>query len=168
MQALPGIGPTTAAGVVAFAYDKPAIYLETNVRSVFLHELFPKDDQVPDRALVPFVVDTCPDEGARAWYYALLDYGAFLKTQVKNPARRSAHYARQSAFAGSRREKRGFVLKCVLAADGGIAEREVFELLSAYEREAGRGDVDPQLCRQLVEQLVAEGFFHEEGGLLIP
>ena len=44
---LPGIGPATAAGVVAFAYDKPAVYLETNVRSVFLHELFPDQEGVP-------------------------------------------------------------------------------------------------------------------------
>ena len=33
MLALPGIGPATAAGVVAFAYQRPAVYLETNVRS---------------------------------------------------------------------------------------------------------------------------------------
>ena len=35
LLALPGIGPATAAGVVAFAYQRPAVYLETNVRSVF-------------------------------------------------------------------------------------------------------------------------------------
>ena len=38
---LPGIGPATAGGVMAFAYQKPALYIETNVRTVFLHELFP-------------------------------------------------------------------------------------------------------------------------------
>ena len=42
LLALPGIGPATAAGVVAFAYQRAAVYLETNVRSVFLHELFRK------------------------------------------------------------------------------------------------------------------------------
>ena len=73
---LPGIGPATAAGVVAFAFDRPSLYLETNVRTVFLHELFPNREGVRDRELAPLVADTCPEEGARAWYYALLDYGA--------------------------------------------------------------------------------------------
>lgn len=41
---LPGIGPATAGGVMAFAYQKPALYLETNVRTVFLHELFPHEE----------------------------------------------------------------------------------------------------------------------------
>ena len=168
LQALPGIGPATAAGVVAFAFDEPALYLETNVRSVFLHELFPDADLVRDRELAPFVADACPEKGVRAWYYALLDYGAFLKTQGANPSRRSAHYVRQSAFSGSRREKRSFVLKCVLAAEEGIAVSEVCARLDAFEREAGRGGADPALCRDLVDQLLAEGFFRSEGDLLVP
>ena len=111
LVALPGIGPATAAGVLAFAYDAPGVYIETNVRSVFLHHLFPESDGVSDKMLEPYVRDTCPETGARAWYYALLDYGAYLKSTGKNASRRSAHYARQSRFAGSRREKRSFILK---------------------------------------------------------
>lgn len=38
--ALPGIGPATAAGVRAFAFEEPGVYLETNVRAVFLHDVF--------------------------------------------------------------------------------------------------------------------------------
>ena len=41
LEALPGIGPATAAGVLAFALNKPSCYIETNVRTVFLHVLFP-------------------------------------------------------------------------------------------------------------------------------
>ena len=67
LQTLPGIGPATAAGVVAFAFDRPSLYLETNVRTVFLHELFPGREGVRDRELAPLVADTCPEEGARAW-----------------------------------------------------------------------------------------------------
>lgn len=55
LLALPGIGPATAAGVVAFAYQRPAVYLETNVRSVFLHELFPEEEAVSDKVLLPLV-----------------------------------------------------------------------------------------------------------------
>ena len=165
---LPGIGPATAAGVVAFAHDRPAVYIETNVRSVFLHELFPDDQGVSDKQLAPYVAGTCPETGARSWYYALLDYGAHLKTQVANPSRRSSHYARQSAFPGSRREKRSFILKCVLAAPEGVPIAEVRSLLDAHEREASRDAVDPDLFDSILSGLQAEGFFRRDGDLLIP
>ena len=165
---LPGVGPATAGGVVAFAYDQPAVYIETNVRSVFLHHLFPDQDKVTDKQLAPYVADTCPAAGARAWYYALLDYGAHLKMQVANPARRSAHYARQSAFTGSHREKRSFVLKCVLASANGIAIDEVAQLLDEYELAAGRERVGRGAAADIVAELVGEGFFHESDGLFVP
>ena len=165
---LPGIGPATAAGVVAFAYDEPSVYIETNVRSVFLHELFPDCEEVPDKQLVPYVADTCPNKGARAWYYALLDYGAHLKSQIANPSRRSKHYARQSKFEGSRREKRSFLLKQVLAAPDGIELEELSSRLDEFERDAGRSAVDRVMFESLLAELVAEGFFRHSGELLIP
>ena len=63
LVALPGIGPATAAGVLAFAYDRPGVYIETNVRSVFLHHLFPDAEGVADRVLEPYVADACPKRG---------------------------------------------------------------------------------------------------------
>ena len=168
LLALPGIGPATAGGVMAFAYDKPCVYLETNVRSVFLHELFPAAEGVPDAALVPYVRDACPESGVRTWYYALLDYGAHLKAQVANPSRRSAHYTRQSAFAGSHREKRSFVLRQVLASPEGVAAEEVHALLDAYERGEGRAPYGRDAFEALVDELAAEGFFRREGGVLAP
>ena len=165
---LPGIGPATAAGVIAFAYDEPSVYIETNVRSVFLHELFPDREEVADKQLVPYVVDTCPSKGARAWYYALLDYGAHLKSQMVNPSRRSKHYARQSKFEGSRREKRSFLLKQVLAAPDGIELDELAARLDEYEQLAKRSAVDRELLEAIVTELIDEGFFRREGELLIP
>lgn len=165
---LPGIGPATAAGIVAFAFDRPSVYIETNVRSVFLHELFPNVEGVSDKELAPYVADTCPDHDARGWYYALLDYGAHLKTQVANPSRRSRHYARQSAFEGSRREKRSFILKCVLAAPEGVPVGEVRRLLDAHELEAGRDALSGELFESILADLFKEGFFRQEGELLIP
>ena len=53
LRSLPGIGPATASGVRAFAFDLPGVYLETNVRAVFLHELFADRDGVTDRELTP-------------------------------------------------------------------------------------------------------------------
>ena len=181
LVALPGIGPATAAGIMAFAHNLPAVYIETNVRSVFLHELFPEREKVPDKELFPFVKDTCPPSPAnassthtipehtpRAWYYALLDYGAHLKTQVENPSRRSAHHARQSKFEGSRREKRSFILKQVLASPDGVSIADMHVALNAFERSAGRVAIDPVLFDALVQELSTEGFFRIEGDLLIP
>lgn len=167
LMALPGIGPATAAGVVSFAFDEPSVYIETNVRSVFLHELFPDTDEVSDKQLAPFVADACPDMGARAWYYALLDYGAHLKTLVANPSRRSKHYARQSKFEGSRREKRSFLLRCVLDAHDGIELEELAARLDAFEREAGRSAVEREVFESLVTELVDEGFFKRDHERLI-
>lgn len=163
LEELPGIGPATAAGVMAFAHNRPSVYIETNVRTVFLHELFPDRDKVPDRELVPLVAATCPEDDPRSWYYALLDYGAHLKTQVANPSRRSAQYARQSAFEGSRRQKRAELVRVVLA-EPGIGEDELAERLDASERAAGRAGVDAATFESIVSDLVAEGFFRREGG----
>ena len=176
LASLPGIGPATAAGIVAFAYNQPSVYIETNVRSVFLHELFPEREKVSDKELFPYVKDTCPpahadvapEHSPRAWYYALLDYGAHLKTQVANPSRRSAHHARQSKFEGSRREKRSFILKQVLAEPDGISAAEVRVALDSFERKAGREPIDPALFEAIVQELSAEGFFRLDDGLLIP
>ena len=107
LVALPGIGPATAQGIRSFAFDLPGVYLETNVRTVFLHHFFPDVPAVPDRELVPLIQAACPaapgaaaDEIApfavpqddadtpRAWYYALLDSGAYLKQTLPNPSRR--------------------------------------------------------------------------------
>lgn len=167
LQALPGIGPATAAGVVAFAYDEPSVYLETNVRSVFLHELFPGEDGVADRAIRPYVADSCPEAGARAWYYALLDYGAQLKSQVANPSRRSRHYTRQSKFSGSRREKRSFVLKHVLACEGGVALEDLYASFAAFEEGAGRV-AERGAFEEIVDEMAREGFFSRRGDLLAP
>lgn len=167
LQRLPGIGPATAAGVMAFAYNRPSVYIETNVRTVFLHELFPDREKVGDKELAPLVADTCPEDGARAWYYALLDYGAHLKTQVANPSRRSAHYARQSAFEGSRRQKRAELVRIVLAAPG-IGAAELAERLDSFELAGGRSQVDADVFEGIVVDLVAEGFFRREGDVFLP
>ncbi len=161
---LPGIGPATAAGVLSFAWDKPSVYLETNVRTVFLHELFPEHKKVPDKVLIPLVQATCPQVGARQWYYALLDYGFHLKSLVINPSRRSAHYARQSMFEGSRRQKRAEIVRLVLA-NSRIEKETLLANLNTFELSHGRSEVDSKLFDSIVKELVAEGFFHHQDNL---
>lgn len=175
LEALPGIGPATAAGIRAFAFDLPGVYLETNVRTVFLHELFPEAESVPDRELVPLVRDTCPPDASnpeddpRTWYYALLDYGAYLKRTVPNPSRRSRTHARQSRFEGSHRQKRAELLRVLLAhregAAGGADFETIFQELVSAELEAGRSAIDASAVRGLLDELEREGFCHYGDGI---
>lgn len=165
LKALPGIGPATAAGVVAFACNRPAMYLETNVRTVFLHELFPDEEGIRDKQLEPLVRATCPADNPRSWYYALLDYGAHLKATFGNASRRSAHYTRQSAFEGSRRQKRAEVVRIVLAAEGAISLEDAHSLLNSFERDRGRDGVDDDLFASIAADLEREGFFVVEDGI---
>lgn len=173
LEALPGVGPATAAGIRAFAFDLPSIYLETNVRTVLLHELFRGEERVSDRALVPILAETCPpdasnpDDDPRTWYYALLDYGAYLKRSVPNPSRRSAAHARQSRFEGSHRQKRAELLRVLLAhrgEPGGLGFDAILVELASIEEKAGRSPVGAPEARGLLAELSAEGFCREEGG----
>lgn len=172
LLALPGIGPATAAGVMAFAHQVPGVYVETNVRAVFLHELFPHEDKVSDKMLEPLVAAAAfhPTAAAdpRRWYYGLLDYGAHLKATGVNPTRRSASYSRQSVFEGSRRQKRAWIVRRVLAAPEGVEVAAVRADLDRAETEAARDGVDEALFASIVDDLVTEGFFRREGALLIP
>ena len=110
LETLPGLGKATAGSVSTFAYNIPNIFIETNIRRVFIHFYFPNSEKVSDKDILPFISKTLDREHPREWYYALMDYGAQLKTQ-ENPNRRSKHYARQSVFKGSNREVRGAILK---------------------------------------------------------
>ena len=163
LQALPGIGPATAAGIRAFAFNLPGVYLETNVRTVFLHELYPQAEGVPDRELVPLVEATCPPDDSnptddpRTWYYALLDYGAYLKKTVPNPSRRSRTHVRQARFEGSHRQKRAMMLRIVLGS-GGITAAQACAGLSRQEVSAGREPVAETDAQALLEELAGEGF----------
>ena len=91
--------------------------------------------------------------------------GADLKSQVGNASRRSAHYTRQSAFEGSRRQKRACLVRIVLACPG-IAVEQAAARLDAEERSAGRDALDPQLFAGICADLEREGFFRQEDGRL--
>ena len=145
LLALPGIGAATAASIRAFAFDAPVVFIETNIRRVFIHEFFPDREEVTDADLLPLVAAALDRRSPREWYYALMDYGAALARQVPNPNRRSRSYVRQSRFEGSDRQVRGAILRAlvggsaltgsgIVRAAGGDGER-VLLLLANLERE---------------------------------
>ena len=188
---LPGIGPATAAGIRAFAFNLHGVYLETNVRTVFLHELYPQAEGVPDSELVPLVELTCPasvtdaanvadaDNTAndatvqltpRSWYYALLDYGAYLKKTIPNPSRRSKSHVKQTRFEGSHRQKRAELLRVLLAHkdEGGAVFETLHQELCQIEVNAGRETLGEQVTLGLLEELAKEGFCQKNDEYWLP
>jgi A/G-specific adenine glycosylase len=125
LQRLPGIGPNTAGSIAAFAFNAPVVFIETNIRRVFLHELFGDEVGVDDKQLMPLIAEALDHENPREWYYALMDYGAYLAKAVPNPNRRSKHHTVQSKFEGSRRQLRGEILRQLLDRPRGLTEFEI-------------------------------------------
>jgi A/G-specific adenine glycosylase len=114
LETLPGIGPATAASITAFAFNKPVVFLETNIRTVIIHHFCDSDQPVPDSLLIEIATSIIDKKAPRRWYSALMDYGTMLKKTIGNLNRQSATYKKQSAFKGSRRELRGKILKQLL------------------------------------------------------
>ena len=175
LLALPGIGPATAAGIRAFSYNLPGVYLETNVRSVFIHELYSDAVDVTDRELLPLVERSCPmddsdpNDDPRTWYYALLDYGAYLKRTLPNPSRRSASHVRQSKFEGSHRQKRAEVVRILLAhrtdTRGGASAAAIADELGEREERRGRTCLSVADVESILEELAKEGFCRLRDGI---
>lgn len=108
---LPGIGNNTAGAIVAYAFNQPVVFIETNIRSVYIHHFFTDQEEVTDKQLIPLIELTLNMLSVREWYWALMDYGSNLKMSIGNAAVRSKTYSKQSAFHGSKRQIRGQVLK---------------------------------------------------------
>lgn len=175
LQQLPGIGPYTAGAVMVFAYNqpvrdsqgRPVVIIETNIRAALIHEFFssprrspseggPTMSKIPDNQLLPIlkkVVALAPDN-SRELYSALMDYGAFIKQRYPNPSRRSAHYTRQSPFAGSSRQIRGQILRLLATQAGGIAEKNLLRMLPVPEAQG----------RVIVGKLLQEGMIARQRG----
>jgi A/G-specific adenine glycosylase len=140
---LPGVGAYTAAAVAAFASNKPVVLIETNIRTVYLHHFFAQQTQVKDVQILEAVRKTLDDANPREWYWALMDYGNFLK-QSGIDNHRSAQYSKQSVFKGSLRQVRGEIIKELLQGSQTRLQllkkikttpEKVYEALRALEKE---------------------------------
>lgn len=114
LRALPGIGHYTANAILAFAHNEPRVFIETNIRRIFIHHFFKDRSEVTDAEILPFVEKTLDTNNPREWYYALMDYGSHLpKVAQSNSNTQSKHYAKQSTFKGSLRELRGKIIRAL-------------------------------------------------------
>lgn len=150
----PGIGRATAASICVFAFDRPHPFIETNIRTVFIHFFFPGQLKVSDKAIMALVERTMDRDHPRQWYYALMDYGVVLKKTVGNLSRQSKAYRKQSRFEGSDRQLRGRILDLLLE-QGSIGPGSGSKLLEQPEARVAR----------LLKSLASEGLIVVEKGL---
>ncbi len=150
LVALPGIGVNTAGAILAYAYNLPAVFIETNIRTVFIHHFFADQLDVEDKEITVLVRETLDKKRPREWYWALMDYGSYVKQTVGNKSRTSKAYVKQLAFKGSNRQLRGALIRALL--DRPQTDQE---LHAAFADERLDGTL---------AQLVSEGLVQEQGG----
>ena len=152
LMTLPGIGRTTASAIAAFAFNAPTVFIETNIRSVFIHFFFQDRHNVKDCEILPFIEKTLDTSNPRKWYYALMDYGVMLKKLYPDLGKRSGHYKKQTPFKGSNRQVRGMILKA-LTATTDASEKELIQTLY----------ISAEQIRKNLIQLEKEGFIKRTG-----
>lgn len=147
---LPGIGSNTAGAIMAYAFNQPVVFIETNIRTVFIHHFFEGQDDISDAEILALVEQTLDHLRPRNWYWALMDYGSFLKRSVGNPNRQSRHYTRQSSFHGSQRQIRGQVIR--LLGEAQLTRSD----LARY--------IDDARLTAVLHELETEGLIHQNAG----
>ena len=144
---LPGVGKNTAGAIAVYAYDRPALYVETNIRTVYIHHFFNDQSDVSDVQILEKLRQTLDKEHPREFYWALMDYGSWLKASGVRNVTQSKHYKKQSALEGSVRQVRGQVIRRLTAGD--MTEFGLREALHADER------FEPALQGLLADGLVS-------------
>lgn len=150
LMTFPGIGKATAASICAFAFNMPTIFIETNIRAVFIHFFFQGKTNIHDNELFPLIEKTIYKENPRIWYYALMDYGVMLKKECKNPSRASKHHIKQTTFEGSNRQLRGLILKLLT-----VQKIASFDAICSFVPRK------PELIKKALDALYTEGFLKQ-------
>jgi A/G-specific adenine glycosylase len=163
LVALPAIGPNTAGSIMAFVYNEPTIFIETNVRTVFIHHFWKATSRrkPTDKEILKLVTATIDRKNPREWYYALMDYGTHLKKTVGNVSRRAAIYRPQTKFEGSNRQLRAALLFALQEKPRGEAWL-VKNISHILQREVAQ--IAP-LIRTNLATLSHEGFITQKGSL---
>jgi len=156
IERLPGVGHYTARAISAFAYNTPEVFIETNIRTVFLHHFFKNKSNISDTEVLTYIEETLDKKQPRIWYWGLMDYGSYLKKEIGNQNRRSAHYTTQSKFEGSNRQIRGLIIKTILSEKSitaAVIARKIRKPIA--------------LVRTVAETLVREGLITKVGNKYI-
>lgn len=159
LRSCPGIGENTAASILVYAFNQPLIFLETNVRTVLIYTfLHNQTEKIDESVLHDLAKQSLYAENPRQWYWALMDYGTYLKKTEGNFNKMSKKHTTQSKFEGSFRQKRAAVLRCLLQK-GPLDVSEISELIG----------YDLSLVQELIDALQKDKMVTEvEGRITIP
>lgn len=114
---LPGVGKNTTGALMAYVYNQPVLYVETNIRTVYLHHFFADRRDITDVEIMEKLAATLDHEQPRQFYWALMDYGAWLKKNGVRNVAASKHYRKQTPLKGSVREVRGAIIRALTTGD---------------------------------------------------
>lgn len=151
LQSLPGIGSNTAGAIMAYAYNRPVVFIETNIRTVYIHHFLSDESAVADAAIRHLLEQTLDETHPREWYWALMDYGTHLKATRPSNLAQSRHYKKQSRFEGSLRQVRGAIVREL--AGGAMPEESLRQTINDTYAAAGER-FDPALSALLAEGMV--------------
>ncbi len=138
---LPGVGTYTASAISAFAYNSFSHpVLETNIRTVLIEYLYKENSLVTDKQLYEDLrrlesYDGVISLGARHWYYAIMDFGAYLKQENISHNKKSTHNKQQNTYKGSSRELRAKVLFAITHKEGLPQDRRLEGVLDELLKE---------------------------------
>lgn len=114
---LPGVGKNTAGAILVYSFNRPSIFIETNIRTVYIHHFFADNFDVNDKEITEKLEETLDHEHPREFYWALMDYGSYLKRNGVRNIAQSKHYKKQAPLKGSIREVRGRILAELTGGD---------------------------------------------------
>jgi len=175
LEALPGIGPFTAAIVLNFGHGIDAAAVDTNITRVLGRVLF-GDLQpaltTPARNIRWASERLLPDKQATRWNPALMDFGASICKPNPNcescPLRtlcvaydefhtgaRAAVVQAQQPFGGSQRQVRGMIMSMLRSANGGSLSRQI--VIAEVAKRAGAKRARVLLAEQ---SLIDDGLVH--------
>lgn len=129
---LPGVGKNTAGAISVYAFNRPAVYVETNIRTVYIHHFFNDRFDVDDKEIIELLRQTIDRKNPRMFYQNLMDYGSWLKAHGVKNISASKHYKKQSPLKGSVREVRGQIVRLLGTCDW--TEQELIREVNAGER----------------------------------
>lgn len=155
LEQLPGIGHATARSICAFAFNVPTVFIETNIRAVYLHTFFPQQTNIHDKQLMPLIAQTVDTQNPREWYYALMDYGVMLKKTYKNPSKKSKHHTVQSKFEGSDRQIRGAIIRLLIKQP--LTKNQLIEAFNN----------DKQRIDEIIAKMINENMVKEDGNYVV-
>lgn len=152
LKTLSGIGEYMSRILPVFIYNDRQVLIETNIRTVFLYHFFQNNASVTDKEILELVAQTLARKNIRNWYYALMDYGSYLKKSHGFQNTASTAYVKQTPFKNSQRFLRGRIVKLLLEQD--VSLKQVSKRFPEYSEEK---------IKTVLEQLQSEKIILKKG-----